>query len=252
MNNYPEVVAKIANDYLERVRSKLRLVPAHEQDEFVREIQSHLYEAYQQTPGEDDVARILAVLRKVGEPAEVVSDRLPGAMVRSGTRRNLPLYIISGILIAFFGIPLGFSGVGVILGLFAALAGALIAYYAAAGTFLLTGALFALLGLVRILAPELWDRLVVAGFIQINGPVADFLANFPAADQGLFIILFAAVFIAGGVAMLQFAKYLLRGLRFLFNLVFDWMRRFAESVRRKLHQGHRGEVPLSEVSFVKS
>ena len=26
MNNYPEVVAKIANDYLERVKLKLRLV----------------------------------------------------------------------------------------------------------------------------------------------------------------------------------------------------------------------------------
>src|ERR1035441_2891775 len=87
MNNYPEVVAKIVSDYLERVKSQLRLVPAHEQGEFLREIESHLYEAYQQTPGEDDVARILAVLRKFGEPAEVVSDRLPGAMVRSGTRQ---------------------------------------------------------------------------------------------------------------------------------------------------------------------
>ena len=84
MYNYPEVVAKIVNDYLERVKSQLRLVPAHDQGEFLREIESHLYEAYQQTPGDDDVTRILTVLRNFGEPAEVVSDRLPGAMVRSG------------------------------------------------------------------------------------------------------------------------------------------------------------------------
>ena len=76
MNNYPEVVAKIASDYLERVKSQLRLVPTREQNEFLREIESHLYEAYRQTPGDDDVARILAVLRNLGEPAEVVSDRL--------------------------------------------------------------------------------------------------------------------------------------------------------------------------------
>ena len=107
MNPYPEVVEKIANDYLERVKSQLRLVPAREKDEFLLEIQSHLYEAYQQMPGEDDVARILAVLRNLGEPADVVSDRLPGTMVRSGTKRNLPLYIVTGILIALFGIPLG-------------------------------------------------------------------------------------------------------------------------------------------------
>ncbi len=153
MNNYPEVVAKIVNDYLERVKSQLRLVPAHEQGEFLREIESHLYEAYQQTPGEDDVARILAVLRNFGEPAEVVSDRLPGAMVRSGTKRNLPLYVVGGIFIALFGLPLGSAGVGVLVGLLAALAGILVAYYAVAGSFLLVGAVTMLLGLTRLILP---------------------------------------------------------------------------------------------------
>ena len=130
MNNYPEVVAKIANNYLERVKSQLRLVPIREQNEFLREIESHLYEAYQQTPGDDDVARILAVLRNLGEPAEVVSDRLPGTMVRSGTKRNLPLYVVGGILIALFGIPLGFGGLGVLVGILGGLAGMLVAFYA--------------------------------------------------------------------------------------------------------------------------
>src|SRR5260370_26673188 len=114
MNNYPVVVGKIADDYLQRVKSQLRPVPPREQEDFLREIQSHVYEAYQQTPGDDDVVRILVVLRKLGEPAEVVSDRLPAAMVRSGTKRSLPLYVVGGILIALFGIPLGFGGVGVL------------------------------------------------------------------------------------------------------------------------------------------
>jgi len=116
MNPYPEVVAKIAGDYMERVKSQLRLVSTQEQGDFLREIESHLYEAYQQMPGEDDVARILAVLRNFGEPAEVVSDRLPGALVRSGTKRNLPLYVAGGILIALFGLPLGSAGAGVLVG----------------------------------------------------------------------------------------------------------------------------------------
>ena len=51
MSNYPDVVAKIVSDYLERVKSQLRLVPVREQNEFLREIESHVYEAYQQTPG---------------------------------------------------------------------------------------------------------------------------------------------------------------------------------------------------------
>ena len=88
-------------------------------------------------PGEDDVGRILAVLRNLGEPAEVVADRLPDAMVRSGATRNLPLYIMGGILIAMFGIPLGLWRRGSAGGFLPfALAGIVIAYYATAGSIL--------------------------------------------------------------------------------------------------------------------
>jgi len=251
MNEYPEVVAKIANDYLERLKSQLRLVPAHEQVDFLREIESHLYEAYRQTPGADDVTRILTVLRNLGEPAEVVSDRLPGAMVRSGATRNLPLYVVGGILIALFGLPLGSAGVGVLVGLLAALAGILVAYYAVAGSFLLVAALTMFLGLSRILLPQLYDRLVVLGYVQMNGPVGNFLDNFSPASQGLLMILFASVFAAGGLGMLWLGKYLLRGLRFLFSLTFDWMRRFAQGVRRKMRRGNREAPQWSKVSFAK-
>jgi hypothetical protein len=203
-------------------------------------------------PGDDDVARILAVLRNLGDPAEVVSDRLPGAMVRSGTKRNLPLYVVGGILIALFGVPLGFGGIGVLIGLLGALAGVLVAYYATAESILLVGAVFGSLGLTRIVVPELWDKLVTLGFIQMNGPVADFLDHFPVFDQNLLLLLFASVFVVSGLGMLRLGRYLLRGLRFLFSLVFDWTRRFAQSVQRKLRQDNRGGLPVSEVSFVKS
>jgi hypothetical protein len=79
MTNYPETVARIADDHLERVKAQLRLLPASEQEEFLWEIRSHIYEAYHE-------ARILAVLRNLGEPVDVVADRLPGSMVRSGGR----------------------------------------------------------------------------------------------------------------------------------------------------------------------
>ena len=233
MNNYPVVEAKIVSDYLERLKSQLRLVPIREQNEFLREIESHIYEAYQQTPGEDDVARILAVLRNLGEPAEVVSDRLSGTMVRSGTKRNLPLYVVGGILIAMFGLPLGFGGLVVLVGLLAATAGVLIAFYAAAGSITLVGSLVTLLGLVRFLAPHLFDRLVELGFVQLGGPVGEFLDQFSPTDQGLLMMLVGCVILAGGLGMLWVGKHLLRGLRFLFSLLFDRTRRLAQTVRRK-------------------
>jgi uncharacterized membrane protein len=251
MSDYPESVARIATDYLERVGAQLRLVPARERDEFLRELQSHLYEAYQQTPGEDEIGKILAVLRNLGEPAEVVADRLPSAMVRSGMRRNLPLYIVGGILIAMFGIPLGFGGVGVLMGLLCALAGVVVAYFASAGSILLAGAVCMLVGLIRFLDPHLWDKLVTLGVIQMSGPTAEFLDQFSPSDQGLILILVASVLAAAGLGMLWVGRYLIRGLRFLFSLTFDWMRRFAQSLRRRLARGHREGYPVHRVSLVK-
>jgi len=241
MDKYPEVVAMIANDFLERVKVHLRPLPAHEQDEFLKELQSHLYEAYQQTPGDEDVARMLAVLRNLGDPAEVVADRLPDAMVRSGARRNLPLYVVSGILIALFGIPLGFGGMGVLAGLLAALAGIVIAYYAVAGSVFVAGSAVMLAGLVRLIFPRLWDNLVLNGYIQMNGP-GDLLDQLPSSLAGLLMILIAGALIACGWGMLRIGKHMLRGLRFLIVLAFNRTRRLAQHVRGKL----RPPAPIAQ------
>jgi uncharacterized membrane protein len=248
MNSYPEVVAKIAKDYLERVKSQLRLVPLREQNEFLAEIESHLYEAYQQGPEEDEVTRILAVLRNLGEPVEVVSDRLPRTMAQAGAKRNLPLYILGGILIGLFGIPLGFGGLGVLAGILAALAGLMIAFYATVGSVLLVGALFTLLGLARMVLPQFFDRLVTLGLIQFDTKTVDFLDHFSRAEQNLIIILLGCLCLAGGSGMLWVGRYLLRGLRFLYSLFFDWMRRAAQSARKKLTPlaGRRPDLPFAE------
>jgi uncharacterized membrane protein len=250
MNNYPEAVAKIASDYLERVKLQLHSVPAREQDEFLKEIESHLFEAYQQTPGDDDIARILAVLRNLGEPAEVVSDRLPGAMVRSGTKRYLPLHLLSGILIGLFGIPLGFGGVAVLVGVLVTLAAIVAVFYATMGVVFLSGVLFLALGLIRIYEPSVWDKLVTNGFIHFDRPVADFLDQLPPGGQGLLLIVVAAVFVACGLGMLWVGRYLIRGLRFLFSMAFERVRKSAQTVRGKLRQNKQQGIPLSVVSSV--
>jgi uncharacterized membrane protein len=235
VNNYPEVVSKLTDDYLRRVRLQLAQLPALEQDEFLREIQSHLYDAFQQMPGEDEVARILEVLRNFGEPSEVVQDRLPAAMVRSGAKRNLPLYVLGGILIALFGIPLGFGGVAVLAGVLISLAAIVAAYYATVGIIVLTAALFMLMGLARTYAPLFWDRLVTLGFIRLEGPVGNFLDQLSPLEQGLLMIVLAAAVGAGGLGMLRVGKYLIRGLRFLFSLALDRLRAFAQRIRRRAY-----------------
>ena len=239
MNN-SETVDAIANDYLERMKSLLHRLPPAEQDEFVKEIRSHIYESFQQTPGSDEVARILAVLRNLGEPAEVVSDRLPGAMMRAGVHRKLPLQVLSGAMIAIFGLPLGVGGAGVLMGLLAALCGLAMAFCALVGTVFVTGGLFLSLGLARIYSPGLWEKLVTLGVIRMDGPVGDFFDQMSAGAQGLSFLICAAVFIGAGLGMLKLGRYLLRGLRFLFNLVLDWLRQCTESIRRRQREQRKG------------
>lgn len=248
MRGYPEPVAAIANDYFERVKVQLGPVPAREQDEFLREIESHVYEAYQQTPGENDVARILAVLRNLGEPAEVVADRLPDTMLRSGSRRNVPLYIIGGLFVALFGIPIGAGGLGVLVGLLGGLAGLLVAYFAVAGSLLLVGALLMLLGLMRLATPHLLDNLIAAGVIQLP---AIFLDRFSPADQGIVMLVFAGIIGIAGLGLLWVGKHLFRGLRFLFTLFVDWTSRAARSARRKLRHQDPQPNTAQQLRFVK-
>jgi uncharacterized membrane protein len=245
MHNYPEAVLRIIDDYVDRVKSRLGPLPREEQDEFLREIRSHLYEAYQQAQEEQDaadgVARILGVIRRFGEPSEVVADRLPETMVRSGAKRSLPMRVIGGILIALFGIPLGFGGVGVMLGIVAAIGALVVAYYAAAGGILLGAASMLIFGLTRVYQPELFNRLIIAGIIQIDPPVRDLFEQFSAADQGYILILFGTIFAACGIGMVWFGRYVLRGVRFLFTLIFDQLRRGAQSLRRKAPAFQRPE-----------
>jgi hypothetical protein len=88
-----------------------------------------------------------------------------------------------------------------------------------------------LIGLARIYKPDVWDKLVAAGIIQIDNRMADFLDQIPTTGQGLFLILIACALAAASVAMLWLGRYLVRGLRFVFSLAMDWLRKFGQSLR---------------------
>src|SRR6185295_18685061 len=250
MNAYPEVVAKVLNDYLERLKLQLRNVPAQEQNEFIREIQSHIYEAYHREAAAEDAAgdeltRILRVLRNIGEPSEVVSDRLPEAMARRGSAWRGPLSVLGSVPIAVFGIPLGFGGVAMVIGGLAAITGIVVAYYALGAAALLTSVTFLAAGMTRLYQPELWDGLLSAGIIQMDPEVADFVNRLSPSAQGNLLILFAIVFAAASVTLLWSGRYLLRGHRFIVGLVFDGIRRLAKRIRTRLN-GFSQSEPVTD------
>lgn len=207
-NGFSGPVAQIVDNYLERLRKGLKGIPDRDRDELVKEINSHIYESFRNDPTPDEVARILKVLDKLGEPAEAISARMPEAMVTLGKKRKLPFLILAGLLIAFFGVPLGASGIGLVAGLVIALLGFILAFYVLAFSMILTGWLGAVILIVRLIVPNFLD------------PWMDIYPLVPDPTFNLVIYIVGALLVAAiGFGMLWLGSRMMRGVRFVFRLL---------------------------------
>jgi uncharacterized membrane protein len=207
-NGFSGPVAQIVDNYLERLRKGLRGIPVKDQDELVKEINSHIYESYRADPTPDDVARILRVLDKLGEPSAVIASRMPEAMVTLGKKRKLPFLILAGLLIAFFGVPLGLGGLGAAVGIVIGLLGLVLAFYIVAFSLILAGWLSAIALAIRAFKPGFLDP-----YMNIYPLVSDPTLN-------IVIYILGALIMAGvGFLMLWLGTRLMRGMRFVFRLL---------------------------------
>lgn len=214
-NHYPTTVATIVDDYLDRLRQHLAGVAEPDREEVVREIASHIYEAYGADSEPDEIARVLAVLRRLGEPSAVVAGSASRHIARIGRKKGLPFYILGGLLFTLFGLPLGLGGVAVLIGLAAAVLSLVLAYFVTAGSFILTGVLGGFLSIVRIVNPAYIGRIEQTYHIQLMsldfGPFAA-LHNTPA--EGVITLVLSLLLFMAGVGMIMLGKRLLRGLGF--------------------------------------
>ena len=208
--NYPEPVKKIVVNYLERLEGYLQGLPGSDKAEFIKEIESHIYESYQNDAG-DEIDRILRVLRKLGEPGDVYAKKAPEAIVKLGTNRKRPLYILGAILIAFFALPLGMGAVGVIIGIIGAIFGLLVAYFVTASSFVLAGFLGIIFSIIKIAHPEFLDEAI----IKLGGQVSHF---FNPTLEGILGLIACLIITGLGVLMLYFGRNIFKGLKFLWNI----------------------------------
>lgn len=226
-NGFSGPVAQIVDNYLDRLKKGLRGIPAKDQEELVKEIHSHIYESFRNDPAGDEVARILRVLDKLGEPATVISARMPEAMVTLGKKKKLPFLILAGVLIAFFGVPLGLGGLGAAIGLIIAVLALIFSFYITAFSLILAGWLSAVILIVRIFSPGFLDR-----WIDIYPLVSD-----PTSNTIIYIV--GALLIAAvGFGMLWLGSRMMRGVRFVFRLLFakvkNWRKRAPAGGERSL------------------
>ena len=249
MSHYPEVVEKIVQDYLQRVAIQLKRFPNSDQKELLKELGSHIYESYCAGSDSEPVDRILEVLRKLGEPADVVAEKLQESLLSLKKLKKVPLSVLGGIVVGMFGLPLSFAGVAILLGGLGAMLGLVAAFFATATLLLVTGVTGMGLGLLRMLNPDLWDHLVAQGFIQFHGRIGQFFDLLsPATQGGILVFLFMAV-AAAGLGMLWLSKRLLKGLRFLFDLMLDRAKTLFDRRRRRAFAEDRGwfKTPVSDL-----
>lgn len=207
-NGFSGPVAQIVDNYLERLKKGLKGIPAKDQEELVKEINSHIYESFRADPTPDDVARILRVLDKLGEPAAVIAARMPEAMVTLGKKRKLPFLILAGLLIAFFGVPIGLGGLSAAVGVIIGVLALVLAFYIVAFSLILTGWLGAVILAIRAFKPDFLDP-----YMDIYPLVADPTLNI------VIYILGALIMAAVGFGMLWLGTRLMRGMKFVFRLL---------------------------------
>ena len=205
-HDFSAQVRKIVDNYLDRVRGHLKGLPEADREELVREIYSHIYESYAQDSTDDDIQRILTVLDRLGEPSEVVASRLSGAMKRMGKKRNLPFYILAGVFIGLFGLPLGIGGLALLMGLGITLVALIFTYYVTAGVLVFGGWLTWVVTTIRLFYPDfLLDYFHTLD--QFFDPPLSVILNFGAG----------AVCILMGLGMFWLGRHILSGARFLFS-----------------------------------
>ena len=221
-NHFPPPAEKIVADYLEKMKTHLKGMNENDQNEVLAEIHSHIYESYNTESEGDDIDRILRTLKRLGEPAEIAANRMGESVSRLGRQKKSLLYIISGFLIVFFAAPLGMGGLGVIAGLLAALLGLLIAYFATAVSFVVSGFICALVGLIAIISPDI--------FLNINRWAGEAIFQFGPFQNhpqiaGVITLIIAMVLAGLGLFMLWSGKHIWRGLRYVLNLLLDKIRK---------------------------
>jgi energy-coupling factor transporter transmembrane protein EcfT len=195
-NHFLPAAEKIVADYLEKMKTHLKGMNENDQKEIL---------------------------------AEIAASRMGESVSRLGQQKKSLLYIISGFLIIFFAAPLGMGGLAVIAGLLFALLGLLIAYFATAVSFVVSGFICALVGLIAIISPDI--------FLEINHWAGEAVFQFGPFQNhpqiaGVITLIIALLLAALGLLMLWSGKHIWRGLRFVLNLML-------EKIRKIFSHGHK-------------
>jgi len=179
--------------------------------------------------------RLLRVLRRLGEPADVISERMSPAMIQMGRKKGLPFYIVSGALIAFIGLPLGLGAAGILIGVLATIFAVLVAYFSVALSFLVSGVVGMIVSVVVLADPAIPERINEAfGGREVIHLGFGSLLNLPPQTDAALTFVVCAILAGIGALMIWGGRYLLRGTGYLLKV--SW-----QKLREAFGKGRRGD-----------
>jgi uncharacterized membrane protein len=215
---YSSAAQAVINDYLDRLKHRLAGFPPADREDLLREIACHIDEAFAAETGGEEMDRLLRVLRRLGEPAEVISERMSPAMINLGKKKGLPFYILSGALIAFVGLPLGLSAGGILIGVLAAIFGLLLAYFAMGISLLVSGVAGMIVSAILLIDPGIFDRINRAFGGDIHFGLSGLGIDLPIQTQAIITLAVCGILTAVGALILWGGRYILRGTGYLFKI----------------------------------
>jgi len=239
---YSPSAQAVINDYLDRLKYRLAGFPPADREDLLREIRCHIDEAFASESGGAEMERLLRILRRLGEPADVISERMSPAMVKLGKKKGLPFYILSGVLIVLFGLPLGAGVFGILIGVLAAIVGLLLAYFATAISLVVSGALGIIASFIVIIDPAIIERINLAfGGAENMHLIPSGIFFSPETEA--FVCLILCIILAGlGALMLRGGRYLLRGIGYLFKISWEKVREIFSRNRQTRATGHSASI----------
>lgn len=90
---------RVYEDYLKRIQRTIKSLSKNDRNEILMEINSHIYEGFQQNKGNDEIDRLLDVLEKLGSPEEVLKPLVADKKMEQATRTFNPFHIAKALLL---------------------------------------------------------------------------------------------------------------------------------------------------------
>ena len=90
---------RIYNDYMQRCKKSVKILPEADQEECLLEINSHIYEFLSAEKGDDETEALLNVLGRLGAPEEILKEVVATKKVEQARRTFNPKHLFQAIFL---------------------------------------------------------------------------------------------------------------------------------------------------------